>query len=155
MPDSAESHQVSTNTSVRSYPNLSKYDELAIQVLKSNPDFTREQIGKELVRLGVSKSKKTIHTRWFRNDYLRRELTEVRNHNLQEIQRKLVPKSLIKLRKQLGNSDDKIQMAAINTTLKYGMGEMVNAPPQQVNLIQIQQAAIGISADISRITDQD
>jgi hypothetical protein len=133
----------------------SRYDELAILVAKENPELNNSQIGKEIVRLGGSINPKTIHDKWYKSDYLRRELTEVRDKNASEIQRRLVPKSIIKLGKQLNNQDDKIQLAAINTTLKYGMGEMVNAPPQQVNLIQIQQAAIGISADISRITDQD
>jgi hypothetical protein len=151
MQDSAINEQ---NTPVTSQ-NLSKYDELAIQVKTLNPDFSREQIGKELVRLGVSKCKKTIHTRWLRNDYLRRGLTEVNDKNVSDIQRKLVPKSIRKLNKRLDDDDTKVQMAAINTTLKYGMGEMINAPPQTVNIVQIKQAAIGISADISRITDQD
>lgn len=127
---------------------LSNYDELAIQVCKNNPELSNEQIGKELVRLGVSKNPKTMHTRWYRNDYLKREITEVRNHNLSEIQRKIVPKSLKKLSKLVGDDDKKIQMQAINTTLKYGMGEMVNMPGVGINIGHIEKIQVAINQDL-------
>jgi len=126
-----------------------KYDQAAILVAKSYPELNNEQIGKKLVELGVSKNPKTIHDKWNKSDYLRRELTEVRNKNISEIQRKHVPKALKKLNSILTQSNDKkLQLQAVNTTLKYGMGEALQTPTAGVSIQAINIASVNILADI-------
>ena len=130
----------------------SKYDQLAILIAKDNPEWNNSKIGKEIVRLGGSINPKTIHDKWFKSDYLRREIQEVRDRNTSEIQRRLVPKSIIKLKKQLNNKDDKHQLTAIGLTLKYGMGEMVNTAPQQVNIKNIESIQVAITQDLAAVS---
>ena len=145
-----------TETAPQSIPDnqnvpskLSKIDKAAILIAKDKPHLNNSQLGKEIVKLGISKNHKSLTDRWYKNDYLRRELTEVRNKNLSTVQREHVPKALKKLGKQLNNSDDKIQLQAINTTLKYGMGEIINAPAQGVPMVAIQNAQFIIEGDIT------
>ena len=138
-----------TDSDTKTSKKPSKYDQAAILVAKDNPTLNNEQIGKKLVSLGISKNPKTIHDKWMKSDYLRREITEVRNQNLAEIQRKLVPKSIKKLNKLLHTDDDKLRLQAVNTTLKYGMGEPINTGTTGINIEHIDKIQIAISQDLA------
>ena len=154
MPKHARNLPLAQEIPPESPPNQQKrcsnYDETAILIASQYPELSNNQIGKKIKDLGLAKNHKTIHDRWRKSDYLRREITEVRNHNIQEIQREHVPKALKKLKKQLNNKNDNIQMRAINMSLKYGMGEMVNAPEGGVAIHTIENAQIIIEANSGR-----
>lgn len=140
--------EINNNTD-KPTPKLSKLDKNIIAATNLLEDPTKSAIANHVVDLGGAKHIQTVYKRLKQKDYLTRELQEVRSHNLERIQREHVPKALIKLKKQLNNKDDRVQLSAINTTLKYGMGEMINTPAPGVSIGAIQNAQILIQGAIS------
>jgi seryl-tRNA synthetase len=147
MPKHKQKPSNTDQSSNKSTPKFSKIDKAAILIAKDNPTLNNHQIAKKVMDLGISKDRKSVHNRWYKNDYLRREITEVRNRNLSELQRKHVPKALKKLNKLLNEKEDKkLQLQAVNTTLKYGMGEIINAPSPGISVGAIENAQIFVNS---------
>jgi hypothetical protein len=89
---------------------------------------------------------------------LHADLQTIEDYNQQQLVREDYPLARKRLRRALKDNELSHKDALPYVKLAYDKthGEKhMNAAPQTVNFIQIQQAAIGISADISRITDQD
>ncbi len=150
MPKHARNLPLAQETPEESELKLSTLDKNIISATKALDNPTKSSIANHVVQLGGAKHIQTVYKRLKQKDYLRLELAEVRRHNLERIQREHVPKALIKLKKQLNNKNDSVQMRAINTTLKYGMGEMINAPESGVAIGTITNAQIIIEANSGR-----
>ena len=130
-------------------PKLSTLDKNIIAATKLLDNPTKSNIANHVVELGATKHIQSVYRRLKQKDYLNRELQEVRAHNLESIQRQHVPKALRKLNSILTqNKDKKLQLQAVNTTLKYGMGEMVNVPTPGVSIGAINVASLNILADV-------
>lgn len=155
MPKHARNLPLTPENPDENKPQLNKLDKHILTAATSLDNPTRAAIANHVVDLGGAKHTQSVYRRLQQKDYLRMELAEIRRHNLETIQRTHVPKALIKLKKQLNNTDDSVQMRAINTTLKYGMGEIVNAPEQGISIGSIQNAQIIIESNAIRDNEGD
>jgi len=147
----SKNNDKSADIAPKKVKRLTKYDELAIQLVKSNPDLNNEQIGKEIVRLGASKNPKTIHHKWRVNDYLRAEIQAVRAHSREKLDRIMLPKALKVARKALDNNEltEKDKFRYVKLVVDKSFGDIVHTDqPQVVNVGTIEKMQVVISKDL-------
>ena len=126
-------------------PNLSKTDMKIMELVKKDPTMTNYEIGKHLRDIGVSKSERSVYCRLKKNDYLSREIDQIRQANFEMMSREVVPEALQIHKRVLKNKkipdEKKKDWVALAEKVEFGIDELKRPPqpPQQVNLIAIQQ----------------
>jgi len=126
-------------------PDLSKTDAKIMELVKQDPMASNYEIGKQLNKLGVSKSDHAVYNRLKQSQYLSREIDQIRQANFEMMSREVVPEALKIHKRVLKNKgipdEKKKDWVALAEKAEFGTDELKRPPqPQpQVNLIAIQQ----------------
>jgi DNA-binding Lrp family transcriptional regulator len=89
----------------KSKEELSEKDKLILMKVKEDPEKPMNQIGKELVELGVYKHPGSIYRRLTQQGILRREIAEIEEHWRQHLHRELYPLAAKRWKRALKNKD--------------------------------------------------
>ncbi|NQU83848.1 MAG: hypothetical protein HQ536_04000 [Parcubacteria group bacterium] len=126
-------------------PKITRTDAEILKMVKADPNKSNYQIGRELKQLGVSKSDHTVYTRLKQSQYLSMEIDRIRQANFELMSREVVPEALKIHKRVLKNKkipdEKKKDWVALAEKAEFGIDELKRPPqpPQQVNLVAIQQ----------------
>jgi hypothetical protein len=84
---------------------LSEKDKLILSKVKEDPEKPLNQIGKELVELGVYKHPGSIYRRLSQNGILKREIAEVEKYWGEHLKREIYPLAAKRWKRALKNKD--------------------------------------------------
>lgn len=105
----------------------SKIDKAIGLVVQNNPDMSIGQIAKEVKSLGAAQSEKSVFNRWYKKDYRRRDIGDVKRRNAAVLQREILPLAHKALRKGL-----KSQEVTDHQKAKLGLDAMRIGHPQTI-----------------------
>jgi hypothetical protein len=124
-------------------------DDIILNDLTLHPDKPINQIGNDLKDLGVYESREAIYHRLVKSDYLRVEVTKLKERVRETWLRELMPLSIKRIKNALKNDDldDKIRFPYIKLVADKVLGEdfagMINTT---INIKSL-QAIIGKAMD--------
>ena len=128
-------------------------DEAALMVVQANPGLNDHQIGKKLVEMGVVEAPNIIYKRYKKNDYLAKDIAEIRAHSREANSREAVPLahkitvSALKSRKL--SPKEKVPFIQIANKIEYGedRGPTAGIGKVQIGQLQIYQQVIQDNLD--------
>jgi len=80
--------------SLQNIAKLSTLDKRILTIAKQNPNLNNHQIGKQLVKEGLSKNKVSIYSRLSYSELLRAEIDKIHTHNHEYLAREVLPVAL-------------------------------------------------------------
>jgi hypothetical protein len=135
---------------------LSKLDMAILTLAKANPQASAYQIGKQLLKAGVSTNRLSVYHRLKKNDYLNAEFKRLEVYNREQLVREDFPLARKKLRNVLKSKDNSVpaavQVQAAKIIYDKALADRQDKHPESPVIIEnIERLQVLIQGDVSQV----